>query len=768
MPIPIVSKYTRWLHGQWPAGQVEKRPIANDDGSTNVPGLYIVGDLTGVPLLKFSADTGARAVTTIFDDSNFQKQNRDHTDILDIAIIGGGISGYASAMQAKKLGLNFELFESAKPFSTLENFPKAKPIFTYPTDLIPAGDLQFHEKSAVKEGLLEDVLEQVQAAGIKPTIAHVNSIKRNGNLLEVYLPDREPIKAHRVIVAIGQSGNYRKLNIPGEDLSHKVFNRLHDPKAYANQNVLVVGGGDSALEAAIAMANHDANVTLSYRKPDFSRPKPENIEQLEKLQAADKLHLMMASQVNEITDTYVTITDDKKEKQNIKNDAIFTLIGREAPLDFFRKSGVNINGEWRVSSWIGLILFFSFAFWIYHWKAAYNIPFNLKDIFNTYFDLNPENWIGKITASAESYFNDESTFGYTLKISASARSFYYTLLYCTCVTYFGFKRINRRKTPYVTRQTLTLIAIQLVPLFILPEIILPWLGHNGFYDNGIGAWFADTFFGTANYGHGREYWRAYGFIFAWPLMAWNWFTDAPMWGWLILGSIQTFVIIPLMVWRWGKGAYCGWICSCGALAETLGDTHRSKMPHGPFWNKLNMIGQLFLGFAVILMIMRVAGWIIPGDDVMDKSFKYFAKGDGLPVFNYAYFVDLFFAGILGVGLYFHFSGRVWCRFACPLAALMHIYARFSQFRIIAEKSKCISCNVCTSVCHQGIDIMNFANKGRAMEDPQCVRCSACVQSCPTGVLTFGRVNRKGDVIATDKLAASRVQMAELTLNGQSI
>ena len=68
---------------------------------------------------------------------------------------------------------------------------------------------------------------------------------------------------------------------------------------------------------------------------------------------------------------------------------------------------------------------------------------------------------------------------------------------------------------------------------------------------------------------------------------------------------------------------------------------------------------------------------------------------------------------------------------------MHVYTRFSKFRIFAEKSKCISCNVCTSVCHQGIDIMNFANKGLPMEDPECVRCSACVQSCPTGVLAFG-------------------------------
>jgi len=134
----------------------------------------------------------------------------------------------------------------------------------------------------------------------------------------------------------------------------------------------------------------------------------------------------------------------------------------------------------------------------------------------------------------------------------------------------------------------------------------------------------------------------------------------------------------------------------------------------------------------------------------------------LPIFNYAWFVDLLFAGVIGVAFYFHFSGRVWCRFACPLAALMHIYTRFSRFAIVAEKKKCISCNVCTTVCHQGIDVMSFANKGHAMQDPQCVRCSACVQSCPTGVLSFGQVDGNGETIWLDPswLAASPVLMRE--------
>jgi polyferredoxin len=326
------------------------------------------------------------------------------------------------------------------------------------------------------------------------------------------------------------------------------------------------------------------------------------------------------------------------------------------------------------------------------------------------------------------------------------------------------------------------MAIQVIPLFILPMLVLPWLGRNGVFDHGPQKWVADQLFENYQYktggwdfnknvyleapGNERAWWRAYGLILAWPLFVYNVFTDHPMWGWLIVSFIQTFVFIPAIVYIWGKGAYCGWICSCGALAETLGDEHRQKMPHGPIWNRLNMIGQVILWIALTMLGLRILGWIWPGS-VFARVFVAMFKS--IPFLNWEWFVDVLWAGIIGVGFYFWFSGRVWCRFACPLAALMHIYARFSRFRILADKKKCISCNVCTSVCHQGIDIMNFANKGMPMADPECVRCSACVQMCPTGVLEFGQINRKtGDVIRKDRVPASPVLMREIHVNGKKL
>lgn len=750
-----ISGYYNWLHGQWPAGRVEKLPVVGEDGATNRDGIRIVGDLSGVPLLKFSSETGARSVQAILAESSFPKERDEKEEgVCDVAIIGAGVSGISAAMEAKKAGLSYVLVEASEAFSTVKNFPKGKPIFTYPTEMEPSGGIQYGERADIKESLLDEMREQMEEAGVETTNGRVEKIEKDGGvflLKNANSKTEESWKALRVVVAIGRSGNYRKLGVPGEEMD-KVMNRLHDPKEYCSQKVLIVGGGDSAIESAMAIAECGGEVTLSYRGKELNRPKPENIQRATKAAEEGRLNLALGTQVKEVKEKEVTLVEGKDgPEKTFENDAVFAMIGREAPLDFFRRSGLTISGDRGKKWWATIIFAFVFCFWMYHWK---------KGVFTgPVLGFDPSGWWAWLTA-------DPTSFWATFRGSVSDRGFYYSFAYCLCVLIFGIQRIKRRKTPYVTRQTVVLNLFQWIPLFILPYFIFPWMGANGVFSNGgFGQWFGDQFF------PGESYWRSFGFILAWPLFVFNWFSDEPIWGWLILGGIQTFVIIPWIVMRWGKGAYCGWICSCGALAETMGDAHRHKMPHGPKVNKLNMIGQVFLWFAAILMVLRIVSWLIPGDDAIGQAFKFMLYGaptsdGGLPVFNYAYLVDLMFAGILGVAFYFHFSGRVWCRFACPLAALMHIYSRFGKFRIFSDKKKCISCNVCTSVCHQGIDVMNFANKGKPMEDPQCVRCSACVQGCPTGVLSFGRyVNGEADESGEppkvfDKLSASLVQMRE--------
>ncbi|NOX57785.1 MAG: NAD(P)-binding domain-containing protein, partial [Planctomycetes bacterium] len=568
----LISKYTNWLHTRWPAGTIEKLPEVNTDGTTAVPGLRVVGDLAGIPLLKFSVDTGARAVQGILAEPGFTRGPAGGGPF-DIAIIGGGLAGVAAAIEAKKAGLNFAIFEAAKTFATIKDFPKGKPIFTYPADMTPAGDLKL--TADVKEDLVAELEAQREAHGIEPIFARIERVERKGKVFVIHAKD-ETFEAQRVIVAIGRSGNFRKLGAPGEDKA-KVFNRLHDPMEFAGKRVLVVGGGDSSIEASIALAVAGARVTHSYRRDSFSRPKPENVQKLDQLMAdpsasvgvenpsservttsftpamcarvgEGSICLAMSTQIAEIRDDTVDLKDADGKVETLPNDVVFSMIGREPPLDFFRRSGVPIRGEWRPRTYISFGLFALFCIFLYHWKTSAAelpihtwfqergwFPFNIGTLFESF---------GETIATAA---NTKTHVLYALKNSMGDGGFYYTLAYCLLVVIFGIKRIRRRRTPYVKVQTLTLMAIQCIPLFILPQILLPWAGNNGWFESGALGWIGSQFFPN------ESYWRAYGFVLAWPLFVWNVFTPDPIWGWLILSFVQTFVVIPLMIRRWGKG-----------------------------------------------------------------------------------------------------------------------------------------------------------------------------------------------------------------------
>lgn len=759
----IFQKYIHWLHLQWPSGKVENLPLVERDGSTNLPGVYVVGDLTGIPLLKFAGKTGKNAVHQVKkyleSNSSFKSRTQESDselesnkiEILDLAIIGGGISGISSALEAEAESINYRLFEANRVFFTIHDFPKGKPIYLYPEDM--NNDSPLHLAGDTKESLLENLESSVSSDSIlqeKLIPKTVSYIQKTGK--GTYsLHDEEGsviLTAESVIIGIGRNGEYRKLNIPGEDLPH-VYKRLHDPGDFSGQNVTVVGGGDTALETAIALARSKAKVTLLHRGSDFAKAKPENSESFRNMVEQGSIQFHPESVPYEIRENSIHFrkknpNTGNAEESAIKASAIFSMIGRSPSFEFFRKSGIPIFGEWPYSRILGLVAFLGFCVGMYHWKMDGSW---IHEFFRSksWFPFSLEAW--------RAGFHPDGGIMYILSTNLVSPSFYYSLTYTSLVGIFGWRRVAKRPTPYIRNQTLTLFMIQAIPLFFLPFFILPWMGYLGVWDSGMGSWIGNEFFPVVDYGLGREYWRAFGLILAWPLFIWNVFSGGPMWGWLTISFIQTFIIIPWIVWKYGKGGYCGWICSCGALAETFGDAHRKKMPHGPIWNRVNLIGQVILAFAFLLLALRLGSWFFPVAIGSHLQSFYNSLLAGWSPFSYYYIVDVWLAGILGVGLYFHFSGRTWCRFACPLAALMHIYARFSRFRIFSDKKKCISCNVCTSVCHQGIDVMAFANKGLPMEDPQCVRCSACVVNCPTQVLSFGHYDENQN-IRLDKTRAT--------------
>lgn len=736
----VLSRYLHWLHLRWPAGTVEKMPECGSDGRTAIPGVTIVGDLTGVPLLKFALESGAQAARTVAAELKQLPTTRS-SDVTDVIILGGGVAGMAAAIECVKAGLDCRVVESVKPFATIADFPARKPIFTYPTEMKTTSTLEV--SADVKEGLLAELQKQASQYSIAFVAGTATSVTRDREELVVALADQPALRARRVIVALGRSGNHRQLGVEGESLPH-VLHRLIDPMTHRGERVVVVGGGDSAAEAAIALSEAGAQVTLVHRGASLSRVKPASARRIDELVAEGRLATRLQTTVSSISESKVALTPHTGAVEHAPATSVLILIGRDAPLEFFRASGLPIRGEHKLGWWLGIAAFAFVATLLYAMKA---FGFFATDSWH------PANLarahLGTLTAE------DPRSLWTTIVASASnGIGFYITMLYCLAVVTFGVDRIRRRRTPYVFWQTVTLIAIQCILLFVVPEVLLPYLGRKGVWDHGTAKTVADALFPLVDYdANGREYWRAYGFILAWPLFVWNVFTGQPHVAWLVISCVQTFVIIPLIVWKWGKGAYCGWICSCGALAETMGDRHRDKMPRGPSWNRLNVLGQVILLVAAGMLLLRVTSWIT-GISLTA------AWSDRLLVDGWKPVVDFALAGALGTGLYFGFSGRLWCRFACPLAALMHIYARFSRFRIIADGKKCISCNACTATCHQGIDVMGFASRGAPMEDPQCVRCSACVAACPTGVLEFGQVNGAGQVISVDRLLASPTLRAE--------
>ena len=229
--IPLLARYANWLHLQWPAGGVEKLPVAGTGGRTNVPGVFVCGDLTGVPLLKFALDSGVRAVRAIAADAQGRGKPAN-TDLVDVVILGGGVAGMAAAIEAKLQGLSFEVIEGTAPFATVADFPRGKPIFTYPMDLLPQGALQV--RATVKEQLLDELRAQVERVGVPVTHARAERVVREGGALTVKLEGGGTRRARAVLIAIGRSGDFRRLGVPGESLDH-VHVRLHDPADHAGR-----------------------------------------------------------------------------------------------------------------------------------------------------------------------------------------------------------------------------------------------------------------------------------------------------------------------------------------------------------------------------------------------------------------------------------------------------------------------------------------------------------------------------------------------------
>ena len=309
-------------------------PHVSQSFETNIKGIFIAGELGGMGLIKNSVEQGKQATENIN-----AVLDKNHSAKYDLVIVGAGPAGISASLQAKKLGLKFLTLEQDSLGGTVFNFPRAKVVMTSPMDLPGHGKVKLFETS--KNELLElwqTVMSKNQIAIQENT--KVRDIKKEGNNFIVVSEQGEEFLTNKVLLAIGRRGSPRKLNTQGEELE-KVAYRLLEPELISGKNILVVGGGDSAIENALLLAPENT-VTLSYRSENFNRLKPKNLSKIK--EAIDKILIRMefSSTVKNITEKEVFL-EKGSETLKIANDLVYIFAGGELPTQFLKNSGIEIT-----------------------------------------------------------------------------------------------------------------------------------------------------------------------------------------------------------------------------------------------------------------------------------------------------------------------------------------------------------------------------------------------------------------------------------------
>ncbi len=696
-------------------------PVLDSNRQSSIPGLYLAGDVTGTPDIKAAINAGAEVARHILSQELKCKPPCD----AHVLILGGGPAGVSAALEFEKaaregrgLGMTsgakapgssaavdvaakaatphhagYLLLEKKRLFATLHAWAKAKSLFYASTgDREVRGDLWWEEPEPSAGIRTGDVLELWGEQLKRPTLnvrlgETVTDIQKTDKFRVV--TDQRSYVCDRVILAIGKLIYLLKLDV-GAEAEPKVFYEPPDPERVRDRDVLVVGSTNEALEAAVALAPHN-RVTLAHQVAELTDAEPEALAAVAAQVKAGTLNHLPGTRLKQVErDVAVLATTPQAPALRLKNDLVFAQLGvekTELPLGFFRKIHIAYERDW---DWRRYLLF---ALAILSVGAFYI----LKKFAPGVVMVPAPEWLGLP--------GNEWDLGSL-----------YPLLYTVIVAGFGARAIWRWKrlrwrvhSQYGGQQTLrlaSLIFFQVVFFFLVPLFIV-------------------------------KDWRAWGLLYPWPLVfhpgTLPHFQASAFWWWWSLGLV--FLALPVAVYFHGK-KYCTWVCGCGGLAETLGDHWRHYSPKGVGNTKKERQLYFVTGFAAVATVLVAAG--------------YNFGVAGLTVSRlYEYTVDLFLIAIIPVALYAFMGGKIWCRYWCPVVGVMNLVdgglrklrgsSKGSQFRISADKHRCITCNLCTRYCEVGVDVMRFAVKGEAfgMWNSSCIGCGICIHVCPTDVLTFG-------------------------------
>jgi len=321
-------------------------PRLKGNFETNVRGLYVVGELGGMGLVANAVEQGRQCVEGIREEAE-----KGPEDVGELLIVGCGPAGLAAALTALEAGIRPVVLEKEGPGGAVRHYPRKKMVMTRPVVLPGHGRIPFREIR--KEELIELWEEVIRSSGLEVTPGvTVTAVEQVGALhFRVRTSAGAAYEAQRVILAIGRRGVPRKLGVPGEEAPHVQY-ALREPESFRNEDILVVGGGDSAVEAALALAEQPGNrVRISYRRDAFSRIRPDNLQRVERASREGGLEVLWRTQPVAIEPGAVRLGGtgaSEGGERRVPADQIFIFAGGELPTPFLRACGVEIETKFGV------------------------------------------------------------------------------------------------------------------------------------------------------------------------------------------------------------------------------------------------------------------------------------------------------------------------------------------------------------------------------------------------------------------------------------
>ena len=314
-------------------------PVLTREYETTIPNLFIVGELGGLALIKNAVNQGRECVDTVV--ARLARASGASPDVYDVLIVGAGPAGISASLRAIEKNLNYVCVEQDEVGGTVAKYPRQKLVMTSPVEFPMYG--KFTQTELSKEKLIAFWQKVLQRADFKVRAGEkVDDIQKGPDGMFTVVTSKDRHRARAVILALGRTGTPRKLGVKGEELS-KVMYRLIEADHYINKRILVVGGGDSAVEAAMGLAHQTGNqVTLSYRKETFSRIKERNAQRIEPCMRSGKVKVLFNSAPVEFKKDSVTL-EVNGGRQELPNDFVWIFAGGTPPSDFLKKVGVGFG-----------------------------------------------------------------------------------------------------------------------------------------------------------------------------------------------------------------------------------------------------------------------------------------------------------------------------------------------------------------------------------------------------------------------------------------